>query len=124
MSGVGGPWLTSAVFCTPDSKADLEVTDRVGVRAGTPIKVVLVMFVVRGDHAGRIPLVIEAMSPSHEPAGRIAIDVDPTEGPADASRIVVPIDLGLVRAGVYWFSVATGERVLTKLPLHVAVLDS
>jgi hypothetical protein len=118
---LGGPWLTSAVLCQAESPDELAVAEAISVATGTPLRLTLVLFIVRGDHAGSVPLRVECVSPQSEPAGALAVAVDIASTRDTASRVMVPIEIARVSAGVYWFTIATTDRVLTKLPLHVHV---
>ncbi len=121
---MAGPWLQSAVFCARLGEGDgaitaLDIVSGVEVEAGERIRVLLVVALARGEHAGPITIRVTAYAPDGDPSATIEQTEDPAWAPADTGRFVIPIVIVAAQDGVYWFEIRLGEAVATRVPLAV-----
>ncbi len=118
MSVARGPWLTTAVFCRGGDD-QLAVIDSVDVVTGTELDISLMLGVVRDDHDGALDLRLTALSPSNDQVGLVAATVELPSARDVAGRVLVPISIGSVQDGTYWFELRLADRLMTRIPLHV-----
>lgn len=122
MSAPGGPWITSATVCRHvDDVVPPHVVRELVLDPARAIELALVVELVRGAWIGAIPLRVLGVSPGNEPIAAIDLDLDlPGDREDTAGRIVVPLALAQVQAGVYWFEIVLGETHVTRIPLRLA----
>jgi hypothetical protein len=122
---VSGPWLQTALLCRKLSIDEagrataIDIVDGVAVAAGEPLKLHLVIALVRGSWQGVMQLRVMAFDPEGEPIVSMEVEGDPPDIPYAQSQIVVPIELTAGRPGVYWFDVQIDGTLVTRVPLRV-----
>jgi hypothetical protein len=115
-----GPWITTAVFGL-QREDGIAVVEFVQIASGRDLGAVLLLGLVRDHHDGPVDLRVDAISPDGEKVGELAAEVEIPDLHDVAGRVTVPIALSSVRSGTYWFEIRAGERLLSRVPLRVAV---
>ena len=113
-----GPWLTTAVFCR-EGDDQLAVIDGLDTIRGSDLRIALMLGLVRDDHVGSIDLRLTAHSPSNDQVGEVVAIVDLPDAGDVPGQVMVPITVGQVQDGTYWFELRLQDRLITRLPLRV-----
>ncbi len=132
-----GPYLVTAVFCdnTIEDKTGvlsiIRIIDRVEIITPSVqppnfkvlLKTSLVVSFRSGDAKGNYDVILTIQPPDkdEQPLGKLPLLF---QEPAQTANLMVNLNLGIQRSGVYWFSVYLGERFITRTPLTIVLVVS
>jgi hypothetical protein len=121
----GGPWIKAAMFCDRvvmdgGLLSAQGIFEQRTITSPEPLRMSLLLILVRGDWQGPFEVNVVARSPSGEAVATIELNVD-LPRPTDASgQVLVPISLVQVQDGVYWFELFLRGQVATRIPLRIS----
>ena len=119
-----GPWLSAAMFCERvmvdgAGLSALGIFSERTITTAEPVRLSLLLVLVRGAWAGPFAANLVARSPPDEVVAAIDVTVDLPAGPEASGQVLVPISLVEVQDGVYWFELYLRGALATRLPLRI-----
>lgn len=136
MTPESGPYINAAYFCQPTSLPDgtyaippdncFSVAEQRGDRPEMPVfsfRATLFLLFRGGAARGRVDCAIVCERPNGLRMAPVSLALDFTDEDSAQVRFL-DLDCELDLAGVYWFSVLVGDRLLTRVPLRVRYLPA
>jgi hypothetical protein len=138
-----GPYLQAAFFCerllqeTDGVLSAIRIVDHVTAQAVEPgpfanVGLTFVLSFKTGEARGYRKLTVEMVAPGGPSPLASGDEYSQTilfEGPGDrGDTIILPISFVRIpmtteAGGIYWFSVYLDKRLMTRVPLHVEILE-